>query len=456
MRFIEARKWTNLLIFLFLDLIQVLFISSIDITESSNEIIAFSIAFNPDLFITFIFIIVIYLIRVVISIWFLIRVFERRDIIQIYPPVGFDDLKIGNFTGAQIRDWTRDISTKSGVKHLSKVFIAKTAIPNAYTVDISPFPFMKNSFVVINSNIAKILTEDEMKSVIAHELGHIRNSDSIIRMILSGPHFFLQVAYLLLYLQILIGIANALVTKPDLIIASIRVLILLIVLIIATFLSDFTISFLRKSNQMAELSSDLYALRVMGHNATINMLIKLGQRTETLETLKNELVWLENRDPYRDGTRRARLILELIESFPETEIDDQRVRQEAPVQFLKKIIRILKDQYYLDLDQVPNIEMVISEASHQLQKERKLFLKENIGDTNNDSRVKKLDWRDFDIDKDSSLSDQEVKQFINQIRVDQEILFGTDTKEQEKIMKNHPSFRRRILNVASRVESLKK
>jgi heat shock protein HtpX len=456
MRFIEARKWTNLLIFLFLDLIQVLFISSIKITESTTEIIAFSIGFNPDLLTTFIFIIIIYLIRVGISIWILVRIFERPDIIQIYPPVGFDDLKIGNFTGAQIRNWTIDIGTKSGVKHLSKVFIAKTAIPNAYTVDVSPFPFMKNSFVVINSNIAKILAEDEMKSVIAHELGHIRNSDSIIRMILSGPHFFLQVAYLLLYLTILIGIANALVTELDLIVASIRVLILLIVLIIATFLSDFTISFLRKSNQMAELSSDLYALRVMGHNATINMLIKLGQRTETLETLKNELVWLENRDPYRDGNRRARLILELIESFPETEIDDQRVRQEAPVQFLKKIIKILKEQYYLDLDQVPNIEMVINEASHQLQKERKLFLKENIGDTNNDSRIKKLDWRDFDIDKDSSLSDLEVKQFISQIRVDQEILFGTDTKEQERIMKNHPSFRRRILNVASRVESLKK
>ncbi|MHA1984922.1 MAG: M48 family metalloprotease [Candidatus Hodarchaeales archaeon] len=456
MRFIELRKWTNLIIFLVLDLIQVLIITSINIVEDSTEIIAFRIIVDFNFLNTIVFIVVIYLIRVGISIWILIRIFERPDIIQIHPSIGFDDLNIGNFTGAQIRDWTLDISNKSGVKRLSKVFIAKTAIPNAYTVDVSPFPFLKNSFVVINSNIAKILAEDEMKSVIAHELGHIRNSDSIIRMILSGPHFFLQVAYLLLYLKILIGIANALVTELDLIIASIRVLILLIVLIIATFLSDFTISYLRKSNQMAELSSDLYALKVMGHNATINMLIKLGQRTEALETLKNELVWLENRDPYRDGTKRTKLILELIESFPETEIDDQRVRQEAPIQFLRKIVNILKDQYYLDLEKVPNIDIVISEASQQLLKERKLFLKENIGDPQSQNFIKKLDWRDFDINKDASLDDQEIKQFINHIRVDQEILFGTDTKEQEKIMRNHPSFRQRILNVASRVDSLKK
>jgi len=118
MRFIEARKWTNLLIFLFLDLIQVLIISSLDIKESRTEIIAFNIGFNPNVLNTFVFIIIIYLIRVGISIWILIRIFERPDIIQIYPPVGFDDLKIGNFTGAQIREWTLDIGAKSGVRHL--------------------------------------------------------------------------------------------------------------------------------------------------------------------------------------------------------------------------------------------------------------------------------------------------------------------------------------------------
>lgn len=454
MRFIEARKWFNLTLFLFLDLIQVLVISSISITESV-DLFAFDIQIHLNFITTLLFIIVIYVIRIGFSMWILIRIFERPDIIQIYPSIGFDNLKIGNFSGEQIKNWTIEISEKTGIKRLSKVFIAKTAIPNAYTVDASPFPFFKNSFVVINSNIAKILTENEMKSVIAHELGHIRNSDSIIRMILSGPHFFLQIAYFLLYLRILIGIANALVTDLDLIIAAIRVLILLIVLIIATFLSDFTISFLRRSNQMAELSSDIYALRLMGHNATINMLIKLGQRTEALEALKNELVWLENRDPYRDGTRRAKLILELLESFPETEIDDQRVRIEAPNQYLRKILKILKEQYYLDLDFVPNIDLAINSASEQLQKERKLFLKDNLTENQDKNLQKKIDWRDFDINKDSALDDEEIKQFINHIRENQQILFRSDSIEQEKIMRNHPSFRQRILNVASRVEYLK-
>ena len=257
MRFIELRKWTNLLIFLVLDLIQVLIISSIDIEENSSELIAFDVKIQLSIFTTLLFIIIIYLIRVGISIWIVIRIFDRPDIIQIHPEIGFDEINVGKFTGSQIREWTLDIASKEGIKHLSKVFIARTAIPNAYTIDVSPFPFFKNSFVVINSNIAKILTEDEMKAVIAHELGHIRSSDSIIRMILSGPHFFLQVAYMLLYLKILIGVANALVNELDFITASIRVLILLIVLIIATFLSDFTVNFLRRSNQMEELTSDI-------------------------------------------------------------------------------------------------------------------------------------------------------------------------------------------------------
>ncbi|KKM15462.1 hypothetical protein LCGC14_1695800, partial [marine sediment metagenome] len=46
-------------------------------------------------------------------------------------------------------------------------------------------------------------------------------------------------------------------------------------------------------------------------------------------------------------------------------------------------------------------DIVISNASQQLQEERRLFLKEYLGGKHLEKTNKKIDWRDFDINKDN-------------------------------------------------------
>ena len=371
-----------------MDLFQIIIISSVHLGQSDKKIfynlipIGFELTFNFDIFITLLFIIVIYLLRSIVGNYILMQMFNNpsKGMYQIFPVTLSEEIEgrfFSNISSAKISNWVSTIAEEMKIGKISKVFMAKTAIPNAYTIELSAFPYVpflrRRNFVVLNSNILLILKEEEIKSVISHELAHIKNHDSILRLILSGPHLFLQAAYLFFYVVILTGISNAILIQFNPIKALIDTIILIIVMIFATLVSDLTISFLRKSNQMAELQADLEPLKIIGFKPTINMLIKLGQRTEVLESLKIEAVWLEKQDIFREDVRRS-LILDLLEKFPETEIDDLKVKAQAPKFYLSKIISILKENYYLDIEDLPGLDERMAYDVEKLYQKRKLEL----------------------------------------------------------------------------------
>lgn len=445
---------------------QIIVISSVHLRQTNRTIlnnlinIGLDISFNFNIEITLAFIIVIYLLRSIVGNYILMQMFNNpsKGMYQIYPvilPEEFDNRIFTTVSSAKISNWVQEISEEMKLGQISKVFLAKTAIPNAYTIELSAFPFIpfirKRNFVVLNSNILLILKEEEIKSVIAHELAHIKNHDSILRLILSGPHLFLQAAYLFFYIVILTGISNAILIEFQPIKALIDAIILLVIMVSATLISDLTIYFLRKSNQMAELQADLEPLQIIGFKPTINMLIKLGQRTEVLERLKVETIWLEKQDIYREEMRKG-LILELLEKFPETEIDDLKVKTQAPKVYLDKMIEILKESYFLDLTGLPGFEERMADATNKLFEKRKLELDlkaqrgskdKKKGDFNTQSMI---NWRDFDLNLDFNLDVEEIKLFERALETNPNMLFRSENSE-TKPNKNHPSFRSRILFV---------
>ena len=422
--------------------------------------IGLEISFHFDIIITLTFIIVIYLLRSIVGNYILMQMFNNpsKGMYQIYPvilPEEIDNRIFTSVSSAKISNWVQTIADEMKIGAISKVFLAKTAIPNAYTIELSAFPFIpfirKRNFVVLNSNILLILKEEEIKSVIAHELAHIKNHDSILRLILSGHHLFLQAAYLFFYIVILTGISNAILIEFNPIKALVDTIILLVIMISATLISDLTIYFLRKSNQMAELQADLEPLQIIGFKPTINMLIKLGQRTEVLERLKIETIWLEKQDIYREEMRKG-LILEILEKFPETEIDDLKVKSQAPKVYLDKMVEILKESYFLDLTGLPGFEERMADAINKLYEKRKLEL--DLKAQRGSKEKKKHDfenhtminWRDFDLNLDFNLDVEEIKLFETALEKNPNMLFRSENSE-TKPNKNHPSFRSRILFV---------
>jgi Zn-dependent protease with chaperone function len=466
------KKWANLIAFVILDLFQILIISSVrlDFRQTNYKIfniidlgIEIRFEFNPAIFL--VFILIIYLLRSIIGNYILMQMFKKPKVgmYQIFPttlplPDDVDSRIFSRVPSAKINKWVSDIADEMGIGDIEKVFLAKTAIPNAYTIELSAFPFIpfirKRNYVVLNSNIFQILNEEEIKCVISHELAHIKNHDSSLRLILSGPHLFLQAAYLYFYILILTGISNAVLIIFNPVQAIVRTTLLITIMILATIISDLTIGFLRKSNQMAELQADLEPLRIIGFKPTLNTLIKLGQRTEVLESLKNETIWLEKQDIYRGSTHRAPLVVDILEKFPETEIDDLKVLHELPRLYLEKLLQILRECYYLDLN-IDGIEERLDDAAKKLFEKRKQEIDSRIKTeplqtgkkSSITSRRVMIDWRDFDLDLDFNLEVEEIQQFVKALEKNPTMLFKneiTDIKSQEK---NHPSFRTRVLFV---------
>ena len=62
-----------------------------------------------------------------------------------------------------------------------KVYVVQNDAPNAFATGRNP----KHSAVAVTTGITRILNEDELKGVLAHEMGHIKNRDILISAIVA-------------------------------------------------------------------------------------------------------------------------------------------------------------------------------------------------------------------------------------------------------------------------------
>jgi heat shock protein HtpX len=78
---------------------------------------------------------------------------------------------------------------------MPKLYIVDTPIPNAFATGRSP----KHAAVAVMTGIIDILTYDELKAVIGHELGHVKNRDMLVSTIAAtvagAISFIAQMAY---------------------------------------------------------------------------------------------------------------------------------------------------------------------------------------------------------------------------------------------------------------------
>jgi heat shock protein HtpX len=75
----------------------------------------------------------------------------------------------------------RDLTTRAGLP-MPKLYVLPQEQPNAFATGRNP----EHSAVAVTAGIRKLLSEDELRGVLAHELGHVRNRDILLTSVVAS------------------------------------------------------------------------------------------------------------------------------------------------------------------------------------------------------------------------------------------------------------------------------
>lgn len=84
---------------------------------------------------------------------------------------------------AWLRDWANTVAADLEMPRV-EIFVTQDPMINAYA-----FGFIKPYTIVLNSGSIRYLTHDELKTVVVHEMGHIKYGHTHAAIIVSGTVF---------------------------------------------------------------------------------------------------------------------------------------------------------------------------------------------------------------------------------------------------------------------------
>ena len=345
---VNKEKWMAIYAFLIMDVVQIVFVSLLSVGDEIFVIQINFVNFNP--LVSLSLFLVIGAMQIAMLYITTITMLRQEDLVKLYPDYDEKTELRSRYSRDDIVNWTQDLAKKSKVT-VSKIYIMKSPLPNAFTFSL---PFL-GSVVVVHSNILEVLNEDEVKAIITHELGHIANRDSLVQIFTRMPSFFIDIIYLYIYILLGVGVASAILLEGNPIYAGIRLLVLGGFFLLSRILSTVSQLFMQKASRSAELMSDYHAASVLDHEATINALIRLGQRVEAITVLIDEVRWLESLNPERNGQISNGEIMRIITDYPLDGIDEVNARQVAPGVFLSTRLKNMREVYGLKLTDICGI-----------------------------------------------------------------------------------------------------
>ncbi len=441
------------MLFLTADIIQITIVSTLRLIPDQS-FLGFTVVseINPAFTITLV--ILVFAIQVAVSFLLIRVVFRNPRAVQIYPQKYSDEEilqklelesmeKINHVTTA-LEELAADYLYK-----IKRVYIYSKPVPNAFTVNVIPLPRVHQYYLIFNSNVLDVLEKDEIRAVVAHELGHVVNGDSFVKVVSTIPRLFLQIAYSWLYFLIGTGILVGL-AQGHLVTSIQRVFFFLIAFVIISVVTHFSTGILYRANRATEHLADYHAVKKVGLLPTVNMLVRLGQRNEVMSILKQEITWLYHLS--REDDPDLEFLYEILSKFPKNEFSEDKARELAPRLFLEQEIEQLREIYFLDIPR-EHLDPYLENAANKLREMRKQYFQEVerlLWEVHPDeAKEMTLDWRDYDVDMNLLLDEEELDNLVKAIKKKKELLLFENeiVMPGENRIRDHPTFRDRLLFV---------
>jgi Zn-dependent protease with chaperone function len=392
-----------------------------------------------------------------------LKAFKGKGMISLYPEDRSKGRLYGSFRGPELVRIVQELGRTLGVRRIDRIAVTKQPDPNAYTARILGL----GNVVVLHSNLLTILSHEGVRSVIAHEVGHIRRRDSLLYQLFSVPRSAAWWIVLFNFVRVVGGVLDS--DSLGEFLARLWFLLGTCWLVSRAFSLLQGLSNL--ASQQTELMVDAYAAQVCGWDKHLNALLLIGERAEALTSY---LAAVRNLAGRVDDELNEKSLMRLLNRLPARELDAQVAIESAAGLYIVDRLTLLREKLCLPLsdEEISNLAVRAAEALRQRKpgdeppdddeeadtqvrtaareearkaqekKEEERQVKEK------ELRQKLLFWRDYDKDRRGYLDEKQLADLVEDLRRQPERMIFREFLAPDGEWQDHPTTRHRILFLA--------
>ncbi len=372
-----------------------------------------------------------------VQVWLAHREFARaldgEGMVPLYPQDKSEGRRFGGLSGPEVVETVRQLTKDLGTAPVSRITVAVKPEPNAYTARMLGL----GNVVVVHSNLLEVLPRDGVRSILAHEVAHIRRRDSLIAQTARAPTLFALVVAALAFLKIVGGLLDSDGVWQFL--SRGTFLALGLALTVGAFALIGRVANL--ASQQAELIADAYAAQVCGWETHLNALLLIGERAEALTVLMGALSEL----PGAETELNQKTALRILNRFPPRELDEAVAREAAPRLFIQDRLDRLRADLCVPFTDDQIAELAESGALGLKRREDEQKAQDGKAAEAAPDAGRLTEWRNFDWDRSGHLDAAETAALVKELREDPRRMIYRQFLQSGAEWASHPSVRRRVL-----------
>jgi Zn-dependent protease with chaperone function len=346
-----------------------------------------------------------------------------NDLAQGEPPGTVQNLSllfaVGNLVNKLI--------SESGVKSIKRVYMSDRDIPNAFTLRVIPIPFIGEDWIIINRNLVEILKPEEVKAVLAHEVGHAARYDSWLNTFISVPKWIIVFGWSIVFFKMMFIIFNDGIAGFTIY----RLVALFLFFILIRFSLNVVQYLIDMFRRNSELLADHYGGELVGSEILVNALIKIARRAEVVNSVQRDLEWLTKQT---DQIHPNMYLMSIMNEIPRSELSTENVRKEVIENYVAFKLRDTFKGLRIQISE-SDINLLIEESSKKIYSE---LLNKEITELK-EKPFSILSWKDVDLDENEYLSNNEITLLAERLKETERVKIDPKTLANMGLVLESPS-----------------